>query len=152
VDTLLLDGSEVRAVRRESGDGLEGDTVCVAFAAACVRRDPENSSGATGAGRDSVWGHLTGLTLRLRGVVRATDADALAWSPDAALEDAMGTLSGGEVRHADQVWRALPLPCNVNGPMTLSLRFRAGPEWVWQGQGLAIEAEANSRFFESYAC
>lgn len=152
LDTLLLDGSEVRAVCWEASDGLEGGSVCVAFAAACVRRAWVDGSGESGARHDRVWGHLTGLTLRLREVTRRPDVDASVRVLEGDWGDAIGALSGGEVRHTGQVWRALPLPCHVDGPVTLSLRFRAGQEWVWQGQGLTVQAEADSRFFESYAC
>lgn len=152
MDTLVLEGSEVRAVRREGGSSSEGSTVCVVFAAACVRRDRDDGLGAAASSQDSVWGNLTPLTLRLSGVVSTSDVDASAFSLDGTLKDAMGALSGGEVRHGAQVWRALPLPCHVSGPVTLSLRFRTGQEWEWQGRELTVQAEADSRFFESYAC
>ena len=152
MDTLLLEGSEVRAVRWEARDAPGGGMVCVVFAAACVRRERVDGPGATAASHDSVWGHLSPLTLRLSGVLSAPDVGASEYGLDGALRDAMGALSGCEVRQAAQVWRALPLPCHVSGPVTLSLRFRAGQEWVWQGQELTVQAEADCRFFESYAC
>lgn len=152
MDTLLLEGSEVRAVHWEARDAAEGGTVCVVFAAACVRRDRVDGSGATAWSQGSVWGNLSHLTLRLSGVMSAPNVDASECSLSGDLGDAMGALSGGEVRQAAQVWRALPLPCHVSGPVTLSLRFRAGQEWAWQGHELTVQAEADSRFFESYAC
>ncbi|WP_306564535.1 hypothetical protein [Aquabacterium sp.] len=152
MDTLLLEGSEVRAMRWEARDVPGGSTVCVEFAAACVRRDPVDAPGGASVRRDSVWGNVTALTLRLSGVMSAPDVGASEFSLDGTLGEAIGTLSGGEVRQAAQMWRALPLPCHVSGPVTLSLRFRAGQEWVWQGHELTVQAEAGSRFFESYAC
>jgi len=92
------------------------------------------------------------LTLRLHGVMRAADANAATHEQAGDLGDAIGALSDGEAWHTGRVWRTLPLPCHVNAPVTLSLRFRAGQEWVWQGQGLTVQPEADSRFFESYAC
>lgn len=152
MDTLLLEGSEVRAVRWEARDAPGGGMVCVVFAAACVRRERVDGPGATAASHDSVWGHLSPLTLRLSGVMSTPDVGAAERCPDGDLRDAMGALSGGEVRQAAQVWRALPLPCQVSGPVRLNLRFRAGQEWVWQGHALTVQAEVDSRFFESYAC
>ena len=152
MDTLVLEGSEVRAVRWEAGDAAEGGTVCVVFAAACVRRDRADGPGATVASQDSVWGYLAPLTLRLSGVMSAPSGDVPECGLGGDLGDAMGALSGGEVRHGAQVWRALPLPCHVSEPVTLSLRFRDGQEWMWQGHELTVQAEADSRFFESYAC
>jgi len=92
------------------------------------------------------------LTLRLHGVARAADANGGTSEQAEDLGDAIGALSDGEVRYAGQAWRTLPLPCHVSAPVTLSLRFRAGQEWVWRGQGLTMQPEADSRFFESYAC
>lgn len=152
VDTLVLDGSEVRAVRWEAEEAPGGGTVSVVFAAACVRRDLTQGPGATASSPDSVWGHLSSVTLRLSCVMSAPDGDASECGLGGDLGDAIGALSGGEVRHGARVWRALPLPCHVSGPVTLSLRFRAGQEWVWQGHDLTVQAEADSHFFESYAC
>lgn len=152
MDTLVLEGSEVRAVRWEAGDAAEGGTVCVVFAAACVRRDRVDGPGATESSQGNVWGHLSPLTLRLSVVMSAPNGDASECGLGGDLGDAIGALSGGEVRHGAQVWRALPLPCHVSGSVTLSLRFRAGQEWVWPGRELTVQAETDSRFFESYAC
>ena len=152
VDTLVLDGSEVRAVHWEAGDQTGGGTVSVVFAAACVRRDVSTPTEAPPSRRASAWGHMKPLTLRLHGVARAADANGGTSEQAEDLGDAIGALSDGEVRYAGQAWRTLPLPCHVSAPVTLSLRFRAGQEWVWQGQGLTVQPEADSRFFESYAC
>ena len=92
------------------------------------------------------------LTLRLHGVVPASDENTATCESAGDLRDALGALSDGEVWHTGRAWRTLPLPCHVSAPVTLSLRFRAGQEWVWRGQGLTMQPEADSRFFESYAC
>lgn len=152
VDTLVLDGSEVRAVHWEAGDQAGGGTVSVVFAAACVRRDVRAPTEAATSRQASAWGHMKPLTLHLHGVAPASDENTATCEPAGDLRDALGALSDGEVRYAEQAWRTLPLPCHVSAPVTLSLRFRAGQEWVWQGQGLTVQPEADSRFFESYAC
>ena len=68
VDALVLEGSEVRAVRWEAGDQTACGTVIVVFAAACVRRDVCAPTGAATSRQASAWGHMKPLTLRLHGV------------------------------------------------------------------------------------
>lgn len=132
VGVLQLEGSEVQSVYWEPCDPGELPTLCVRFSAASVKRE-------------GVWGHVKPLTLRLMGATPTQGSDA-------CLKDAMGAVLEGEVRHAGHVMRALPLPCQLTDVVTLSLRFRGGPAWLWKGQSLHTALGADSRFAESYAC
>lgn len=137
IDTLLLDGSEVREVV------WSGHDVRVTFSAAFVRRALRTHDSATAGSLDAAHGYLKPLVLHFSGVDTAAPVDAADW---------VGALSGGEVRQGTQVWRALPLPFSLDGPLSLTLCFQSRAERTVTAQSLRLQVAPDSRFIESYAC
>lgn len=86
-------------------------------------------------------GHVRGLRLRL-------------WPHDAAATAALplGALRDGELRWQGRCLRELPLPCRLEGALSLQLSGHQGEVWSWQGCGLSAELDPGLPFFESLAC
>ncbi|MDD0816086.1 hypothetical protein PSQ39_15720 [Curvibacter sp. HBC28] len=87
----------------------------------------------------------------LRGHVR----DWRLWLDDGAglaLPPAQGALQEATLHCDGQRWPALALPSELQGELSLCLRWRQGGEWHWQGRWLRAEGLAGLPFFASLAC
>ena len=131
---LVFADSEVAAVSVVDG------ALQVRFAAAHVR---DADAGSFSGWRD---GHLAGVTLVLAGGPWPEVAgDRVGRLADGRLS----TGGGGQVgdAHGD-----LPLPCTLDGPLRLALRFANGAQLDVAAQGLRVLVADGAAFSESFAC
>ena len=88
-------------------------------------------------------GWVRGLAVRLSGC-QPTAADLAALPP--------GRLYSGEVRHAGVVLRQLPVPCDLAGPLTLTLEGPHHTALVLTAQHLAVALPPGSAVHDILAC
>lgn len=136
--TLSFHGSEIsRAWLSDSQD------LHIAFSAASV------------SGADRTEGYLSGVTLVLtqaQGHIASTSDRAHQALTAESSSHLLGGIAQGHLTVKGQLWRQLPVPCDLSGPLMLTLHLISGTSVSASGHSLRLDLSESAVFRESWAC